>query len=332
MPSAAHLLAAVPADGGATHVFGLTSRQLTDFVIRPGRIVAIIVIALIVRLIIGRAISRFVRSTQEGRLSRRLAVLGEHAPLLVDTSDLAVGRRRARAATIGSVLRSVSNVIILVIAVATVLGQLGINLAPVIASAGIVGVAVGFGAQNLVKDFLSGLFLVIEDTFGVGDTVDLGPATGTVEQIGLRSTRIRDVHGTLWSVRNGEIVRVANYTQAWQRALFDVLVLPNQSIADARTAMLAAAAEVTAREGNAGVVLDPPAVWGVNDIRTDGVIVRLAVRRRPNNDAYDRELREALVAALAAAGVRIFLLPADIRLTTGEGGALATLDLGRPKP
>jgi small conductance mechanosensitive channel len=314
----------------ATHrVLGLTDRQLDDFVTKPVRIVLVVVVAVVLRFLVGRAIKRFVRSTSDGRVSRRLMALGEHAQVLVDLSPSAIARRSQRAATVGTVLRSVTSAVILAVAATIVLGELGIDIAPIIASAGILGVAVGFGAQNLVKDFLSGLFLVIEDTYGVGDTVNLGPATGTVEWIGLRSTRIRDVNGTLWSVRNGEINAVANYSQVWQRAIFDLTILHGQDVELARTTVLAAAKELADDTSYAGVVLEPPAVWGINEIRPEGVVLRLVVRRRNGNDAFDRALRELLVDRLDAAGVRIFTLPATVEVRAAGGGAYAAdLDLG----
>lgn len=297
----------------------VTDREIADFVTAPLRILAVIVVAAVLRALAGRAIAKLVLSTREGRVSRRIALVGQHAPLLVDNSEVAVERRRQRAATVGAVLRSITNTLISVVAAATVLGMLGINLAPVLASAGIVGVAVGFGAQNLVRDFLSGLFLVLEDTYGVGDVVDLGPATGAVEGIGLRSTRIRDVSGTLWSVRNGEITRVANYSQVWQRALFDLLIVDGQDIQAAGTVVLSTAQAVAGDPSWSGVVLDPPALWGVQEVRPEGIVLRLAVRRRSGHDDFDRALRERLVAGLTEAGVRIFVLPAEVRLLGPTG-------------
>ncbi|HEY5335585.1 MAG TPA: mechanosensitive ion channel family protein [Mycobacteriales bacterium] len=311
-------------------LFGLTDRQLADFVTTPARIVAILLVALVLRFLVGRAIRRFVASTRDGRLNRRLIHLGERAPLLVDTSPAAINRRRQRAETLGTVLRSLTNALVLAIATMLILGEVGINLAPLIASAGIVGVAIGFGAQNLVKDFLSGMFLVIEDTYGVGDWVDLGPAAGNVEWIGLRSTRIRDVNGTLWSVRNGEINAVGNYSQTWQRAIFDLPILHGQDLDLARSTMLAAAEEVAGR--HADIVLEPPAVWGVNEIRPEGVVMRLVVKRRDNNAAFDREVREEIVAHLDARDVRIFTLPATVQVHTGTRTLQADLDLGRTEP
>jgi small conductance mechanosensitive channel len=311
-------------------LFGLTDRQLADFVTAPARIVGILVVAVVLRFLVGRAIRRFVISTRDGRLNRRLIHLGERAPLLVDTSPVAIARRQQRAETIGTVLRSLTNALILAVATMLILSEVGINLAPLIASAGIVGVAIGFGAQNLVKDFLSGMFLVIEDTYGVGDWVDLGPASGNVEWIGLRSTRVRDVTGTLWSVRNGEINAVGNYSQTWQRAIFDIPILHGQDLDLARSTMLAAAEEVAAQHGD--IVLEPPAVWGVNEIRPEGVVLRLVIKRRTNNAAFDRAVREEIVAHLDAVDVRIFTLPAAVELRTGTRTIQADLDLGRTEP
>lgn len=309
------MMAAMP-----THnVFGLTDRQLADFVTSPLRIAAIFLVALVLRFLVGRVIRRTVRTIRDGRVNKRLHALGEKTPLLiVDMSEVAIDRRRARAATLGALLTSVANFVIVAVAVVTVLGQVGIDLGPILASAGIIGVAVGFGAQNLVKDFLSGLFLVLEDTYSVGDTVDIGPATGTVEIIGLRSTRIRDVHGTLWSVRNGAIVRVANYSQLWQRALFDTLVVRSADVERARAAILAAALEVAAEDRWAGVALEPPAVWGVNEVRENGIVLRLAVKRRTGHDDFDRALRERVLHDLDELGVRQFPI---LAVTVADAGA-----------
>ena len=102
------------------------------------------------------------------------------------------------------------------------LGEIGINLGPLIAGAGIVGVAVGFGAQSIVKDFLSGMFMLVEDQYGVGDSVDVGLASGTVERMTLRTTILRDTNGSVWYIPNGEIARVGNRSQVWSRAVLDI--------------------------------------------------------------------------------------------------------------
>ena len=224
------MAAATPTPGGPTkaetdacgaaptsfclHVLHVThSRWLaggSEVILRLFHILVVVLVALVLRVLAGRFIRRLVRSTAEGRVNRQIERLGQ---AVIDMSPLAVARRRARAATIGSVLSSVTNVVITTIAAVIIVGELGIDVAPIIASAGIVGVAVGFGAQNLVKDFLSGIFLVLEDQYGVGDEVKIGDVKGVVETVGLRSTRVRDSSGTLWHIRNGEVVTVGNFTQ-----------------------------------------------------------------------------------------------------------------------
>ena len=134
------------------------------------------------------------------------------------------GRRVQRAETMGSLLKSIASIVIFAVFGITAIAELGFDIGPIIASAGIIGVALGFGAQSLVKDFLSGIFMIFEDQYGVGDVVDLGEASGTVEAVSLRVTRLRDVNGTVWYVRNGEILRVGNMSQNWARTVLDVPV------------------------------------------------------------------------------------------------------------
>ena len=184
-----------------------------------GRLLLILVLALVLRTLLHRAVRRLVRTVVEGSTPVVLRPLKERARgTMFEATALLSERRRQRAETLGSVLRSVVSVTVVSVAAAMALSELGLDLTPVVASAGIVGVAVGFGAQNLVKDFLTGVFMLLEDQYGVGDVVDAGPATGTVEAVGLRTTRLRDVEGTVWHIRNGEIVRVGNKSQGWARA------------------------------------------------------------------------------------------------------------------
>ena len=131
-------------------------------------------------------------------------------------------------------LRSLGTAIIWTFAVIYVLNDLGFNLGPLLAGAGIVGVALGFGSQSLVKDFLSGMFMLIEDQYGVGDIIDVGEAAGVVEEVTLRTTRLRDVNGTVWHVPNGQIVRVGNRSQQWARAVLDIAVAHKTDVAAAR--------------------------------------------------------------------------------------------------
>src|SRR5215470_7322077 len=175
------------------------SRSAEWLIARPVKILLILVIAFTVRHLINRAIDRLTRTTAEGGAPLLLRTLRE-APGAVRAaaSPLLSERRAQRSRTIGSILRSVTSFVVLGIAFVLILGELGVNLAPIIASAGIVGLALGFGAQNLVKDFLSGIFMVLEDQYGVGDVVDLGDnLSGTIEAVSLRVTRLRDTNGTV---------------------------------------------------------------------------------------------------------------------------------------
>jgi small conductance mechanosensitive channel len=170
----------------------------------------IFLIAAVVNAVVGRGIDRITARAGGGTVTSRLTR---------GKAGSAPGeRRRARSATLGSVLQSVAAAVIYSIAVLMTMSELTFNIGPLIASAGIVGVAVGFGAQTLVKDFLSGIFMILEDQFGVGDLVDLsmtdiGETTGVVESVGLRTTRVRAPDGVVWHVRNGEVVRVGNRSQ-----------------------------------------------------------------------------------------------------------------------
>ncbi|MGI8797892.1 MAG: mechanosensitive ion channel family protein [Pseudonocardia sp.] len=263
-------------------------------------IALIVIVALLVRLVLHRAVDRLVLGAVNGRLPRMLwrrtprRLREMAAPLLPE-------RREPRARTIGSVLRSTASIVVFVIAAVMILGEFDVNLAPILASAGIVGVALGFGAQNLVKDFLSGMFMLLEDQYGVGDVVDLGQASGSVEQVRLRTTTLRDVHGTVWHVRNGEILRVGNKSHGYAVAVVDV---PLGHGADpTRAAAIAdrAAAEVVARAEVAPDVLEPPQVLGVDTVTPDGITLRVTTKTNPGRQfAVQRALNAALAEAFDA--------------------------------
>jgi small conductance mechanosensitive channel len=215
-------------------------------------------------------------------------------------------RATARANTIGAVLRSLSTVVIFSIAGLMILGDLGVDIAPLIAGAGIVGIAAGFGAQSLVKDVITGFFMLVEDQYGVGDVVDVGEASGTVEAVNLRSTRIRDVNGTVWHVPNGEIHRVGNKSQQWSRAVLDVVVAHGTDIHRAADVITRVAREVAESEHWSREVLEPPEVWGIEDISPTGITIRLVAKTRPAAQfGLTRALREALSDAFTAEGINV---------------------------
>ena len=167
------------------------------------------------------------------------------------------------------------------IAFVMVLSELGLNVAPILASAGVLGLAIGFGAQNLVKDYLSGVMMMIEDQYGVGDAVDLGEAIGTVENVGLRVTRVRDVDGTVWYVRNGEILRVGNQSQNWARTVLDVNVGYTEDLVKVREVLQDVAHGLWEDEDYQNIIIEEPEVWGVQDLGPDWVVVRVTLKTAP---------------------------------------------------
>ena len=154
------------------------------------------------------------------------------------------------------------------------------NLAAIGIGASIIGVAIGFGSQALVRDFLSGIFMLIEDQYGVGDVIDTGVATGTVEGVSLRTTRLRDAEGTVWHVPNGEIRRVGNKSQQWARVILDVAVAYDADLERA-TSVIRSAADAAAADPELGsAITDEPEVWGIEQVEADHVLIRLAVKTR----------------------------------------------------
>ncbi len=188
------------------------ARASNWLIAKPLAIAALVLLALVVRWLLHRAIDKVANQAAEGAVPSVLTQ-GPISLLIPEQSPAATERREQRAATMAGLLKSIVTGVVVAVVLFMAIAQLGYNIAPLIASAGVVGVALGFGAQSLVKDFLSGIFLIMEDQYGVGDAVELGTTSGTVEAVGLRVTRLRDVNGTVWYVRNGEILAVGNMSQ-----------------------------------------------------------------------------------------------------------------------
>jgi small-conductance mechanosensitive channel len=265
--------------------------QLSDtLLVKPTKIVFIFAVAFLARRILNRLLGRIIN-----------------------------GKAR-RVETVAALIRSVVSASVWTIAVLMALSELGLNLGPLIAGAGIVGVAVGFGAQNLVRDFLSGLFMLMEDQYGVGDVIDAGPATGTVETISLRTTRIRDVNGTVWHLPNGHIERVGNKSQLWSRALLDVDVSYQTDIAHATEVIKRTAQSMCEDPAFAESILSEPEVWGVENLGLDSVSIRLVLKTAPNDQfKVTRELRARIKVAFDEAGIEIPFAQRTIWHRNGDG-------------
>ncbi|MFL6162838.1 MAG: mechanosensitive ion channel family protein [Jatrophihabitantaceae bacterium] len=279
---------------------GFWHEHASILITKPLQCAAIVLVALLVRVLSHRTINRLIRSSISGTVPRVLSPLAERAREAAFADGQLSERRRQRAETIGSVLRSAVSFVLFVTGFLLILAVFDINLAPFVAGTSLVGVAVGFGAQNLVKDFLSGMFLMLEDQYGVGDVIDVGEATGTVESVGLRTTRLRDIEGVVWYVRNGEIVRVGNSSQHYAQVVLDVPLPRTADLAAAQTAIRAAAAAVYADAAWQRHFLTEPEVLGVESLNADGLTVRLVARVRPLEQwRVAREMRGRILTGLA---------------------------------
>src|SRR3954471_10176260 len=271
----------------------------------PAKILLIVALAVVVRLLLHRGIRRLTNRTATGAVPTILRPRRNRAPQNRDAVEQISARRTQRAEAIGSVLRSCASILTLGIGVVLGLGELGINLAPIVASAGVVGVALGFGAQNLIKDFIAGIGIILEDQYGVGDVVDLGEASGTVEAVGLRITRVRDGNGVVWYVRNGEVLRVGNKSQGFAQVVIDMPVAHDADLERCRLVMQEVADAMYAEDAWADVFLAEPESLGVEQITAEGVFLRLQVRTT-NIDQWriGRELRMRLKERFVAEGIR----------------------------
>ncbi|BCJ51657.1 mechanosensitive ion channel protein MscS [Actinoplanes sp. NBRC 14428] len=274
-------------------------------IVKPLRILAIVLVAMLIRWVLHRAIRRLTTSTSRAEMPALLKPLRERAAKQQEAAEnqFIPERRRQRAEAIGSVLRSFVTAVVFTMATLLVMGELGFNLGPLLASAGIAGVALGFGAQSLVKDLIAGLFMLLEDQYGVGDSVDLGDAVGVVETVGLRVTTVRDMRGVLWYIRNGEIVRVGNKSQGWAMVVIDIpigFVNSEEATAVLRQAALALAEEPE----HATEFLEPPDVVGVEQMTVDGAVIRtIAKTTADGQPVVQRELRRRLAEALESSGI-----------------------------
>ncbi|WP_341721379.1 mechanosensitive ion channel family protein [Micromonospora sp. FIMYZ51] len=281
--------------------------------IKPLRIILILLLAVSARWLVHRTIRRLVRTTSDAGVPTMLRPLRERIPsATAEPGEFVPERRRQRAEAIGSVLRSLSTAFIFGIALLMVLKEFSFDLAPLLASAGIAGVALGFGAQSLVKDLIAGLFMLIEDQYGVGDTVDLGEATGVVEAVGLRVTTVRDGRGVLWYIRNGEVVRVGNKSQGWALAVVD-LPIGFASTEEATAVLRTAAASIAVDPELEPSVVEPPQVLGIEQVTMEGTVIRTVVKTTADGQAaVARELRRRLAEALENSGI-------TARLMAGRG-------------
>jgi small conductance mechanosensitive channel len=224
----------------------------------------------------------------------------------VSAGTQGASRRVQRAKSLGSLLKSLTTGLVFGVAAVMILAECSVNIVPIITSAGVVGIAIAFGAQSLVKDFMSGVAMMIEDQYGVGDVVDLGEASGTVEAVGLRITRVRDVNGTVWYVRNGEIVRVGNMSQNWARTVLDVPVRDTEDVSRVQQVLKDVAVGLWKDATFDKDILEEPEVWGVESIYPGAVVVRVALKTAPLEQwEVAREMRKRIKERFDREGIEM---------------------------
>jgi moderate conductance mechanosensitive channel len=294
---------------------------------RAVKVALVVLVAFVVDRLARWIVGRIVRGLQRQGVQRRLQSIRARTPraLLATTDPLPSLRHSQRADAIGAVLRNLASVVIWLLAGVLLLQVLGVRLGPLLAGASVVGLAIGVGAQQIVRDFLAGIAMLIEDQYGTGDVIDVGQATGEVERVGLRTTRLRAVDGTVWHVRNGEIERLGNKSRDWARVLLDVEVARGADLELAERAVERAAKQLQDDERWRPLLLEEPQVWGVEGLSPASVTIRLAVRTRPTRrDDVARELRARIDEAIEHAGIP---LPAPTeglvagRIPTGPSAA-----------
>jgi len=287
------------------------------------RILFVIVVALIVRAAAHRVINKLTERAATATLPVAQVIRPHRASANAAASAAAAGaaaaragdapvlvqedgteRREQRARALGSILRSGVSIVVFGIAVLTILGDLGFDLTPLLLSTTVLGVALGFGAQNLVRDYLAGILMLVEDHYGVGDTINVNDATGTVEAMTLLSTQLRDVNGVVWHIRNGTIESVGNESQGWSRAVIDYPVPYEEDLTRIRALMEQAAGSMFRERGWRKLMLEKPEVWGAQELSSKEVTMRIVAKTAPMRQwEVARELRARVKATLDAAGV-----------------------------
>lgn len=306
-------------------------QNLGDFFVDAGwkllSIVSIVIGAIILAWVLHFVIRRVVGRIVNGAKSK--ANVDDTQAL--ERSPLASVRLVQRTRTLGSILGNIVNVTIVVIAlvlIITVIAPTALGSLTLLTAA--VGAGLGFGAQNIVKDVLNGIFMVAEDQVGIGDVVDLGLATGIVEYVSVRVTHVRDVNGTLWYVRNGEVTRIGNLSQGWSRVILDLSVAADSDIAEVEKAMLDTAKALAKDPKWRTRIIEQPEVWGLESISGDALVIRLVMKTRANaKDDVARELRMRLKHTIDEMGITLPALTAV--MPTGLEGAQRVRGANPPK-
>jgi moderate conductance mechanosensitive channel len=314
----------------------LVTNAFTQFVDTwrvPITIVIVILVAIVIRLLLRRVIKNLVDRVVNG-VKKRQNVTDTQALI---ASPLQTARVIQRTRTLGSVLENVATVVVAIVALVIIVSQFGVNLLGLVAGASVVAAGLAVGAQSIVKDLLSGIFMIIEDQAGVGDIVDTGQATGVVENVGLRVMQVRDVNGILWFVPNGQILRVGNMSQGWSRVLVDITVPYDTDVDAIEDALLQAAVRMSQETRWRQRIVEKPEIWGLQSISESAMVFRLVVKTRASElDTVGRELRLRLKQAVDDLGVTLpsmaMIMPSGWENATSINGVRTATTRPTPAP
>ena len=275
---------------------------------KPLAILSLILIGMFARWLLHKLIDRLTNQAADSAMPSAFTrgKLGRRSEKALASSSHTAARRTQRTKAMGSLLKSIVTGVIVTMVTMMVIAELGYDVGPLIASAGILGLALGFGAQSLVKDFLAGIFMIFEDQYGVGDVIDAEFASGTVEAVSLRVTRIRDVDGTVWYVRNGEILRIGNMSQNWARTVLDIRVAYSEDLYRVQGLLKDIAHDLWDDDDYKGKIIEEPEVWGVQSLDPEFVTVRVTLKTAPL-EQWDvaREMRERIKARFDYEGIEM---------------------------
>jgi moderate conductance mechanosensitive channel len=289
-----------------------------------GRVVLVVVLAFIATRLVRRVVARF-GTRMEHRIEQRLHQAHERGAIS-DTQRFR-SRRFQRLHAITGVVRGVIDTVIWITAILLVLSELGVRLQPILAGAGLAGIVIGFGAQQLVRDVLSGIAMLIEDQYGVGDWIEVDGKIGQVERVGLRSTAFRDVDGVVHHVLNGYIQRVGNLSQEWARATFDVPIALDADVPAAKRLIDEVARGLADDPLWGQDVIGPPEIWGVQSFGPQGLTIRVVIPTLPlRNWDVTRQLRERLKLAFDEVGMR---MPSQLVELGGQRMGYPVVNLSR---
>ena len=271
---------------------------LKDLPVKLLHVALIVAIALVARFLLRKTIATAVRRAETRQEARTAQLDARAAQAIAASGSVGTAREAQRTKALGSVLQSITDITLVTIVVLTVLVEMGANVGPVLASAGIGGVAIGFGAQSLVKDLISGAFLVMEDQFGVGDWVTIGSLSGTVQSVGFRVTRLQEARGGIWYVRNGASVTLGNQTQGWSTSFIELPVSIKEDPFKVLDVLNTLVAELDDDPQWHDQMLEAPTVLGLQSFDSS-TMTFVIVAKCPGNQQWDVERAIRARAVLA---------------------------------